>query len=61
VFQTNPCIFLPHLGAFAGHFQVTLTYTGVGLDVAGTLIGEGTWAGGRSESTGTNLGAPPMP
>lgn len=57
----NTCVTVSHAGAFAGHFQATLVYTGIGTDVSGALVGTGTWAGSHSDSMGTNLGAPPMP
>lgn len=57
----NTCLTIDHAGAPAGHFQATLSYAGVGIDVIGTLVGRGTWVGNFSDSNSTSIGGPPMP
>lgn len=58
-FATVPRIVIPHDGASAGYFQVTLAYAGTGIDFAGALASEGYWAGGISSGSGANLGMSP--
>jgi len=48
----NQCMSVPKLGAAAGAFTATISYTGTGTDAAGAFAGYGVWAPGSDDQTG---------
>ena len=48
----DQCMTVPKIGAAAGAFTATFTYSGAGTDVAGGFPGYGAWATGQDDVTG---------